>query len=216
VIFLVQGWADFVDWLGGGPAAQALAASVTLIVTAALAVFTFLYARSAGRQAEAAFKMAEEMREQRYAASRPLMDAVFLGLVEGDDIEQLKGGLVVRHGQCPETRRGYVQNFGLGPALDVEVYVKGPEVQPYLRKVGALGVGQAFPPPPESNQGLLIWLEPIEGTGQSGILRIRYRDIYGREIESTRLVTAERDADNDEATLRIGPLETRVTRDSQL
>jgi hypothetical protein len=176
-----------IEWLNDNSAAvQAIAVVVLVIVTA-------VYAKAARTQAKANVEMARQMREQRYAACFPLVDAVFLGFLERDSSEGLEEALAASAGQCPEVRRGYVQNFGLGPALDVEFYIKGPGMQPCLWKVGALAVGQVTPAPPDTNQGLLVWLQPIEGTEQSRILRIHYRDVYGRQIESTRRVTADRD-----------------------
>jgi len=181
-----------------------------VIATFILAGITLWYAwgthqlaEAAKRQADASAQMAEEMREQRYAACFPLVDAVFPEFLDRDSNEGLAEGLAASAGQCPEVIRASLQNFGLGPALDVEFYVKVPGMQPCSRKVGALAVGQVTPAPPDTNQGLLVWLEPIEGTGQSRILRIRYRDVYRRQIQSTRRVTADR----DQRTLRTEPVE---------
>jgi len=194
MIFLACWWGRFIDWLEGHePSAQVFAALAMLAITVGLVIATFLYARSARRQAEANVQMAEEMREQRYAACFPLVDAVFPEFLDRDSQEGLEEALAAGAGQCPEAIRASLQNFGLGPALDVEFYIKAPGMQPCLRKVGALAVGQVTPAPPDTNRGLLIWLEPIEGTGQSRILRIRCRDVYGREIESARRVTADKD-----------------------
>jgi hypothetical protein len=186
-----------IEWLNDNSGA------VQAISVVALVLVTLVYAMAARRQADASAKMAEEVREQRYAACFPLVDAVFPEFLDRDSNEGLEEGLAASAGQCPEVIRASLQNFGLGPALDVGFYIKGPGMEPCLRKVGALAVGQVTPAPPDTNQGLLILLEPIGGTEQSRILRIRYRDVYGRQIESTRRVTA----DKDERRLRTEPLE---------
>ena len=193
-----------IEWLNDNSAAvQAIAVVVLIIVTG-------VYAAATRRQADANVRMAEEAREQRYAACFPLVDAVFPGFLDLDSSEGLDEALAAGAGECPEVRRAYVQNFGLGPALDVEFYIKGPGMQLRLWKVGALAVGQVSPDPSDTKRGLLIWLEPIEGTGESRILRIRYRDVYGRQIESTRRVTADR----DERRLRTEPLEIVIRGNS--
>ncbi len=112
MIFLVQGWADFVDWLGGGPAAQAPAASVTLVVTAALAVFTFLYAKSAGRQAKASVRMAEAARDQAEASAR-IAEATLCPAIE-QWVERTS-----LHGAAIRRVEVKYANTGAGPAVNI-------------------------------------------------------------------------------------------------
>jgi len=188
------------EWLNDNPGAVQAGVGVVLTLTLGAVLWYACETR----------KLAKEAREQRYAACFPLVDAVFPGFLDLDSSEGLDEALAAGAGECPEVRRAYVQNFGLGPALDVEFYIKGPGMQLRLWKVGALAVGQVSPDPSDTKRGLLIWLEPIEGTGESRILRIRYRDVYGRQIESTRRVTADR----DERRLRTEPLEIVIRGNS--
>ena len=128
MIFLMQGWADFVDWLGGGPAAQALAASVTLIVTAGLATITFFYAKSARRQAKATVKMAEEMREQRLDLDRPylLLEVRNLDALEWKDLNDPSAGEPDVAAAYPKSMAYHVYNAGRGPAKEIETTLLQP------------------------------------------------------------------------------------------
>ena len=65
----------------------------------------------------------------------------------------------------------------------------------------SLSASQLGPPLPDAEKGLPIYLEPADETGQKRIIRIGYRDVYGREIESLRIVTLDK---NNEV---LGPLE---------
>lgn len=67
MIFLACWWGRFIDWLEGHePSAQVFAALAMLAVTVGLVIATFLYAKSARRQAKASAKMAD-------ATLRPVM-----------------------------------------------------------------------------------------------------------------------------------------------
>ena len=122
MIFLMQGWADFVDWLGGGPAAQALAAFVTLLVTVALAAITFSYAVAARRQADASAKMAEEMRGQRLDLDRPylLLEVRNLDALEWKDLNEPSAAEPDPAAAYPKSIAYRVYNAGRGPAKEVE------------------------------------------------------------------------------------------------
>ena len=137
MIFLVQGWADFVDWLGGGPAAQALAAFVTLLVTVVLAAITFSYARAARRQADASAQMAEEMREQRLSEDRPQLLIDLKGYTPSVDKRRLGEGETI-HDFYPTNLQLVIQNVGKGPAKGVTATVVHPRMTFYDKCCGYL------------------------------------------------------------------------------
>jgi hypothetical protein len=186
VIFLMQGWADFVDWLGGGPAAQALAASVTLLVTVALAAITFSYAVAARRQADASVKMAEEMREQRRDAVRPLMDIEPAPVTGDEGLERaLRRGL-------PPFIRCRLRNIGVGPALNVKFDVYDESRSAVVTKgVAAVAPGahaqEWFTKRPTEEWPLAVEADSEAGQG-AGVLRVQYEDVFGNALQSLREV----------------------------
>lgn len=107
---------------------QIATTAVVAIATLVVAGATVYYARktrdlsdAAKRQTEAAQAAVEEMREQRYSSLLPVMDVVFS---EQDASETLAEAYNLLREKWPETKRGYVKNIGIGPALDVRLQVK--------------------------------------------------------------------------------------------
>jgi hypothetical protein len=104
MIFLACWWGRFIDWLEGHePSAQVFAALAMLAVTVGLVIATFLYAKSARRQADASRQMAE-------AALRPLI-LLWTGPAPYAGGDQAHG---------PPYTLNY-WNIGSGPALNITI-----------------------------------------------------------------------------------------------
>ena len=146
----------------------------TLVLYAGLIVVTILYAYFTFGVAQASLKMAEEMREQRYGAVRPIIDIVreadgarVLGEAMEGSVGQITDGLLCR-----------ICNIGVGPAMDVVTVVMSFSVGSMKKSFGTMGVGDHTEP---------YLLSIMQGSGRQELC-VYYSDIYGNRYQSRREV----------------------------
>jgi hypothetical protein len=129
-----------------------------VLLTFALVLITFIYAWHTR-------KMAEEMKEQRYDAIRPLIDIVWFddgGEIQASNEELESTGII-----C------YLRNIGVGPAVDVYSYLQGNEDK---YEFGYLGIGDA-------TGNKRFGLKKVEDRLK---VEVYYRDLHGRDYISSR------------------------------
>ena len=236
-IMLAAGWwGDFIRWLEGHDAsALVLAAFLTFLATVILVIVTAFYAKSAGRQAKASVKMAEEMREQRLDEDRShlLIDLADQAAPDGGHHRFTKGETL--HDMCPRLLHVEIRNVGRGPAKDLVAAavhpgaVFDPERRGYLLKdvlwefelSHSLGrwIGRRSP------RRLSDWLAERGVESAHGIrsplgVVVEYRDIYERGWISYLELGYESETGDDDDELiwwvepgkqsTVGPLATRT------
>ena len=164
-----------------------------LLMFGLVAVTTF-YAWSAFRQADANVKMAKEMANTRYDAFRPIIDIVEMPM---EATEILKHGFEAKEGKFPENLPCELHNIGVGPAIGVSSFITVPSNggrQP--RDFGTIASG---------DRTSEFRLSPQQ-IGDRMFLAVYYKDIYGRDIESRREVTLDKEG----PSWKIHALETQV------
>ncbi len=133
------------------------------ISTVALVIVTGIYAWHT-------HKMAEEMREQRYDALRPIID------FRWRDSESISGGalMVGARGEVPSELSGQLLNVGVGPAIDLYSFNKVGQDSHHRYDFEVLKAGEL------ARQVSLS----VSQEGNIGILEAYYRDVYGRTFRS--------------------------------
>jgi hypothetical protein len=105
---------------------QIVLMGLLVIVTGIYAWRTHVMSSAAKKQAEASVKMAEEMREQRIIASRPVIisRAVYEGVTYRGFVPDIKIGWTgIIRGTGSHFSHFEVYNAGSGPAIDVEISI---------------------------------------------------------------------------------------------
>jgi len=160
-----------------------------------LVVVTGFYALVAFRQANASMKMAEEMKEQRYDAVRPVID-IRRDIARTDIARQT---LEANAALSEDTSHGLsciLHNIGVGPAIDVHSFIQHPERGrlPWRNFVTLAAGGKTerknFSLKHENNRMALV---------------AYYKDIYDQVFESSREVSIDKVGN---AKWEIGPLKT--------
>jgi|GEM_PF-1351668 len=168
----------------------------------ALVAVALLSSMSAIRQANASVKMAVEMREQRYDMVRPVIDIERRTEAE----EQIGEGFAAKEEDFSYGLWCVLRNIGVGPATDVwsfiktETFVKGEKSESRPWAFGTLAIGEMT---------RKVKLSP-EQRGNRWFLAAYYRDVHGRDIESIREVSIDKDVEKGILRWNLGPLETRV------
>jgi hypothetical protein len=187
MISLASSWGRFIEWLEGHePSAQVFVVLLSFLVTLGLVGVTAVYAMAARRQADASAKMAEEMREQRRDAARPVIDIEVAPLTVEEE-----GPLAMPQGLAPFIKCR-LRNVGAGPALNVTFNVSdGSGKTPVPKGVGAVAAGayakEWFIKKRIDEWPLAVEVDP-PGTSADGVLRVRYEDVFGNARESLREV----------------------------
>lgn len=161
-----------------------------------LVTVTGIYAFLTARQADASVKMAEEMANTRYDTFRPIIDIVEVSM-EAKEI--YKHAFEAKEGKFPENLPCKLRNIGVGPAIGVSSFIVVPsngEQQPW--DFGTLAVK-------EETSEFRLSLQQI---GDRMFLVVYYKDVYGRDIESRREVSL----DKEKHGWKIHPLETQVRK----
>ena len=143
--------------------------------------------------ANANVKMAEEMREQRYDAVRPVIDikeADTLELSEESKTTNLGSLMEVAEGNIPPFIYCSIYNVGLGTALDTytEIDFNG-EIFPQ-HYLGTITCGENKNPLPLR----------VKKEDEHHVLTVTYKDMYGRDIKSNREVLVQNHS------IELGPL----------
>ncbi|MFQ5924841.1 MAG: hypothetical protein ACE5IE_02460 [Dehalococcoidia bacterium] len=152
------------DWV------QAIAIVLLVIVTGIYAWRTFAISKGTEKQAEASTKMAEEMREQRHDAVRPVVR------IEAQDSRKINISCT---------------NVGTGPALNLRCWIEDKEHPEWRDRTKALclsalaGRGEHRAVKVDTQiEGYTVH----EGRGY-GYLRAQYEDVFGKPYES-RLISS--------------------------
>ena len=148
--------------------------------TAEIAEATREQAEATRRQADASMEMAREMKEQTYDAFRPVIDIVKMPM---EPMEMAKQAYCVGEGKFPELPC-ILHNIGVGPAIGVSSFIIVPssdERRPW--DFGTIAVGEKT----------LEKSLSLEQTGNRMALVAYYKDVYGRDIESRREVTLDKE-----------------------
>ena len=165
-----------------------------------LVAVTISYAWSASKQANANMKMAEEMKEQRYDALRPIID-IWVQLDATDLIEQ---GFNALKGKFPENLPCRLRNIGVGPAIELYSFIEGPEGKSRRRDFDAIPVAIG-----EEEMGYTREMRlPLEQRDDHRALVVYYKDVYGNLFESSREVSVEK----GKKMVNIGPLKVHPLR----
>jgi len=142
------------------------------------------------------YKMAEEMANTRYDAFRPIIDIVEMPM---EPKEIYKQAFEAKEGKFPEQLRCAFRNIGVGPAIGVSSFITVPsngEQQPW--DFGTIAVG---------DKTSEFRLSPQQIGGRMFLVAY-YKDVYGRDIESRREVTL----DKERHSWKIHPLEIQVRK----
>ena len=139
-------------------------------------------------------KMAEEMKEQRYAAARPVIDIQR----DIDVADVARQTLEANAALSEDTSHGLsciLHNIGVGPAIDVHSFIQHPERGRLRWDFGTLAMGgkterMIFSIKHENNRMALV---------------AYYRDIYDQVFESSRDVSINKVGN---PKWEIGPLKT--------
>ncbi len=142
IILLVMGlvYAVFLIYRANELKEAASLGQSLLMIT--LVLIKAAYASSTDRQANASVEMAEEMRDTRYDALRPIIDFRFR------DSEERSGGAlgIGAKGEVPSELHGQLCNIGVGPATDVYSFVYLPSGKRRRRSFDTIVVGKEIGP----------------------------------------------------------------------
>jgi len=140
--------------------------------------------------------MAKEMREQRYDAFRPIIDIVEMPI---EPTEQVKKAFDAGDGKFPEELPCVLRNIGVGPAIGVSSFIIVPSNGGQRSwDFGTIAVG-------EKTSEFRLSPQQI---GDRMFLVAYYKDVYGRDVESRREVTL----DKERHGWKIHPMETQVRK----
>jgi len=140
--------------------------------------------------------MAKEMREQRYDAFRPIIDIVEMPI---EPTEQVKKAFDAGDGKFPEELPCVLRNIGVGPAISVSSFIIVPSNGGQRSwDFGTIAVG-------EKTSEFRLSPQQI---GDRMFLVAYYKDVYGRDVESRREVTL----DKERHGWKIHPMETQVRK----
>ena len=173
------------DWI------QAISMLVLVVITGIYAWGTYVISKATKNQAEASVKMAEEMREQRLDSVRPVIDIQWQQKHNSQTGKAAPNVSELKSSGLPCV----LKNIGLGPAIDVYYFLQHHSGDHLRHDVGILVVGGGVPQTP------LV----VDESGDHGIVKVYYRDAYGRRFESRREVR-----DEEEKGWELGPLQIRL------
>ena len=158
---------------------QVILMGLLVVITGIYAWRTFTISKGTERQAQASVEMAEEMKEQRYDAVRPVVDIqkqVGSGLdFAREEIAALKGEL-----PQPQALPCKLRNIGPGPAIDVYSFIEYPIGAHSRWYFGTIATGDELVPPAP--------LAVIEQSDDRGFLVVYYKDVYDRSFKSSQEV----------------------------
>jgi len=176
--------ADFIE--RHGSAAQVWVMVMLILLTAAYVFSTK--------------RMAEEMKEQRYAALKPIVDIMDLEM-QMKPMELSKLGYVVGQGNFPQALRCILRNVGVGPALNVYSRIEDAEGEPRQWNFGVIPIAIGEEEMGRTHEMRLF----LEKRDDHRALIAYYEDVYGNIFESSREVSVSKEKNR----LEIGPLKVR-------
>jgi len=162
---------------------------VLVIITGVYAWRTFAISKATEKQANASVKMAEEMKEQRYDALRPIIDIVEQPT---KSMEKTKQVFDAREGKFPKDLLCKLRNIGVGPAIEAFSFIEGAEDKPRRWDFGTIPVAVG-----EKEMGYTHEMRlSLEKRDDYMVLVAYYKDVYGNPFESIREVSVDREAVN--------------------
>jgi hypothetical protein len=165
-----------------------------ILLTIGLVLITAVYAWSASKQADASVKMAEETKEQRYAALKPIIDINRSDMYYETHKEYDEVRTMIQKHELPRSLMCKLVSIGPGPAIDVHSFIEDPYGVYKRRDHGTIVTGQDY------YEQVSLFLERKD---DRGFLVVYYKDVYGQPFKSSREVKI-----NKEGTgLDIDPLE---------
>ncbi len=154
------------DWI------QAISMVILVVVTGIYAWRTHIISKATKEQAEASVKMAEEMREQRYDAVRPIIDIINVEQTPLELARQAYGK------KPPNELRCKLRNVGVGVAIDVFSFVQPPSEERRRHPFHTIEIGEETSPMNLS----------LEQKDDRWFLIAYYKDVYCRCFKSSREV----------------------------
>ena len=180
-----------------------------VLITAEYARQTTIMAEATKEQAKASVEMAEEMKQQRYDALRPIIDIVVLPVSAQ---ERIKQGFDAKEGKSPSGLPCMLRNIGVGPATNVFSFIEHPEKGCLRWDFGTIPVATGEEVNKHTRE---IREEEVEYTreaqlsiqqrGEHKTLVAYYKDVYENSFESSRKVRVIK----EKVRLEIGPLKVR-------
>jgi len=143
-----------------------------IILMIGLVAVTAAYASSAEKQADASVEMAEEMRDTRYDALRPIIDIVNMQQMPIELAHQAYAKEPPKELPCK------LCNIGVGPATDVYSFVYHDSGERRRRSLDTIVIGKETGPERLS----------LAQKDDHWFLVAYYKDVYGRWFESSREV----------------------------
>jgi len=119
---------------------QVILMGLLVLVTGIYAWRTFSISQATEKQAEASVKMAEEMKEQRYAALKPIID---IQKAVGSALNGAREEIAAHKGELPPALPCQLRNIGPGPAIDVHSLIEDALGQPHRWDFGTIPVAIA-------------------------------------------------------------------------
>ena len=175
--------------------------AIEIILLFGLVVVTAIYARRTSDIADATREQAKEMREQRYDAIRPIIDIERpWPLREEDRAREL---IAATSGDLSVDLACNLRNIGLGPAIDVYSFTKMRGGESRRRDFGTLAKNQ---------EAIGSTSLSVQQKGSRIFLVVYYRDVYGRNFESSREVKLDREKQRWE----LGRLDTHFLKEEEL
>jgi hypothetical protein len=147
-----------------------------------------------GYYALVAFRQADEMKEQRYSALRPIIDINRESSLTNEEIGEIRS--IVESGNMPEKLICTLRNIGPGPAIDVYSLTKGANGKPLRYDLGTIAA--------DNKEGEMTLTRQllIERVGDRAFLVAYYKDAYGQCFKSSREVRIkEGHLDTDRLTI---------------
>ncbi len=175
---------------------------VEISLLAGLVAATGALALYAAGQAHTSVEMAEEIKKQRYNAIRPVLDIKKTDTLElSEESKTTNLGLLmeVAKGNIPPFIYCSIYNVGLGTALDTytEIDFNG-EIFP-RHYLGTITCGENRNPLPLR----------VKKEDEHHVLTVTYKDMYGRDIKSSREVLVQNHS------IELGPIHIIVNGESK-
>lgn len=134
--------------------------------------------------------MAKEMKEQRYAALKPIID---IQKQIGSGLDSAREEMAALKGELPQALPCKLINIGPGPAIDVYSFIEYPIGKRSRWDFGTIAAGY------ESPSQAQLFLEP---QGDRSFLVAYYKDVYNQRFKSSREVKINK----EERRLDMAPL----------
>ena len=180
------------------------AEAINITVVSFLVFATFMYVKrtaetadAAKQQADASVRMAEEMRDAKYDALRPIID---IQVQRMDPMSLARIG----YGELPQELSCVLCNIGLGPATDVYSFIQPPSSKRQRYDF----VSNTLATRKKTEEMSLS----LNQENDRKALVAYYKDVYGRGFESSREVSAVKET----REWKLGPLKIRKIAEEEL